>query len=294
MRSTQLVIGAAFVIAILSQECHADTIHFRGGGTMKGAILKETESQVILRLKFTTTTLDKKEIDSIDRDTPEDLPDGGLVDSGNGMGSWEKAVGIAAKQEWISDLQPIPATVIDKGVLKNVPYKSFRSGDYEINIYGDPDRPAGIEIGINGKSLAKKEAKTNCIAFMQRVVSNPKDRQVLASLKLTQDMKESGGLTFEVTPETAEDAYGSWWVSIYHQKALEKARAPDQELKAITIRKNEVTSASRGTRNDETDYNPRTASLARSQPSGGSVYVRGYTRSNGTYVQPYTRSAGRR
>jgi hypothetical protein len=120
------------------------------------------------------------------------------------------------------------------------------------------------------------------------------DRTVLRSLKLSQDVKQRAGLTFEVTPETAEDAYGGWWVSVYDVPALDRSRASDQELKEITVRRDEVakapTVAAVGA-----SWTPRDLSYARPVPAsssgGGSVYVRSYTRKDGTYVRQHYRSA---
>jgi hypothetical protein len=199
----------------------------------------------------------------------------------------EGCVDLAAIGEWGSEWQQIPATVIDNGVLKHVPYQSFRSGDYELNVYGDPDHPACVEIGV-GKSLLNSEsAKKRCVAFVASLLPDAGDRCLLKSLNLTKDNQNRGDLTFEVTPETAADAYGSWWVSVYDEATLNKSRAAPKELAAITERKDQAPSPT---------WTP--ADIQRARPSapdagatGGTVYVRGYYRKDGTYVQSYTRSA---
>lgn len=66
----------------------------------------------------------------------------------------------------MAGLVQIPATVIDKGVLRNVPYKSYRAGDYEVNVYGDPDQPARVEIGVYRSLLTSQDAKHNCVDFL--------------------------------------------------------------------------------------------------------------------------------
>jgi predicted RNA-binding Zn-ribbon protein involved in translation (DUF1610 family) len=136
----------------------------------------------------------------------------------------------AERQSWARGLQQIPATVIDKGVLRHIPYKSFRTGDYEINIYGDPDHPSGLEVGIYKSLIQSQDAKNQCMEFMAAVLNDPADRTMLKSLKLTQDIQIRDGLSFEVTPETAEDAYGGWWISVYDPAALDRSRASPQEL----------------------------------------------------------------
>jgi hypothetical protein len=190
----------------------------------------------------------------------------------------------ARRQLWAGGLQQIPATVIDKGVLRYVPYQSFRAGDYELNVYGDPDRPAGLEIGLHEGLLRSAPAKAGCVEFMAAVLNVPADRAVLKSLKTTQDTKERAGLTFEVTPETADDAYGGWWVSVYDKAALDQARASPPELARITVPKEAPQTSDTGP-----VWTP--AQQALSRPGANSVYVQGYVRKNGTYVQGHMRAA---
>ena len=127
----------------------------------------------------------------------------------------------AAVQTWASGLQQIPATVIDNGVLRNVPNKSICAGrDYEVNVYGDPSEPAGFEIGIDRALLDDDSAKPGCVAFVCSLLGHPADRQVVRGLSLQKDKKERNQLTFEITPPTDPDAYGGSWVSTYSEGLL--------------------------------------------------------------------------
>jgi hypothetical protein len=149
---------------------------------------------------------------------------------------------VAASKPYLKGLVQIPATVIDKGILRNVPYQSFRAGDYEVNVYGDPDQPAGLEIGINRGLLKSMAARRNCIDFVGSVMSDPADQKLLTALKLMRkDMVILDGLTVEVTTPMEEDSYGGWWVSAYREKALDHARASDKELAQIAVQRGAVT-----------------------------------------------------
>ena len=123
------------------------------------------------------------------------------------------------------------------------------------------------------------------MAFMAELLNDPADQAVLGSLKLTQDLKERQGLSFEVTPETAEDAYGGWWVSVYDSSALDNSRASPKELAAITTPKDVPGTSSPVV----PSWSP--AQMANARPGGKAVYVHSYVRKGGTYVQSYTRSA---
>jgi hypothetical protein len=211
----------------------------------------------------------------------------------NRMGNLEKCLDFAAHREWALGLQQIPATVIDKGPLRHVPYKSFRAGDYEINVYGDPTEPAAIEAGIYKSLLRDKKAKSNCIDLICALLPIEEDRQIVHSLSLDKDTKERDGITFEITPETDEDAYGGWWLSLYNKNALEASRASPSELKTITTSpanlKNEPRSDNAV---KESRWQP--GDLKKARHPGRDVYVRDYVRKDGTYVHSHTRSRGRR
>lgn len=139
-------------------------------------------------------------------------------------------------------LKQIPSTVIDKGVLKNVPYTSYRAGEYELNIYGDPDAPACFEIGVNGALVANADARRHCYEVVNAILNDSAAEAFLKSLKPEGDKKVRGGITYEITPPTAEDAYGGWWISLYSEALLDKSRASDAEMAKITTSRKDVKS----------------------------------------------------
>lgn len=196
----------------------------------------------------------------------------------------QRSVDLAFIENWDAPIQQIPATVIDKGAMMYVPYQSYRAGAYEFNVYGDPNNPACIEIGLNKTLLENVDARKHCLSFMALLFNDASDRCLIKYLNINKDLQKRGSLTFEVTPENAEDAYGCWWISVYDVSALDKSRASPKELQAITVPNQSSQSA--GNAGSGAIQGP----VVQSRP-GTAVYVHGYMRKNGTYVQPYTRSA---
>jgi hypothetical protein len=150
---------------------------------------------------------------------------------------------ILSVKPWAKNLKQIPSTVIDKGVLKAVPYTSYRAGEVELNIYGDPDAPACFEIGLHGSLLTNATAKKNCYDLVAAILTDSAGEKLLLSLKPEGEKKVLKGITYEVTPPTAEDAYGGWWISVYSEALLDKARASEAELAKITTTRKAVASA---------------------------------------------------
>lgn len=166
------------------------------------------------------------------------------------------------------DLQEIPATVVDKGPLRHVPYLSYRDGAVEFNVYGDPDAPACIEIGLFGAADAARRAA--CRDALASMLADPEDRSALQAMDLAKSKQTRGRLTFEITPETAPDAYGGWWASVYDARALDGSRASEAELGSVVA--------------------PRPGFEAAGSRPGEKVYLR-YLRKNGTYVPVYSKKA---
>ena len=201
------------------------------------------------------------------------------------MPDGERCVDLAAVEEWGLSLEQIPATVIDKWLLKDVPYMSFRAGNYEFNVYGDPDSPACIQLRF-GKSLRYKVgAKEQALAFLATLLDNPGDRCLIKSMKTSKDLKARGGLTFEVIPETEPGTHGCWCALVYSREVLEKSRASPQELGTLTVVKNDSA-------RDTDDSHPLLGSQSYTPSQrGGSVYVKGYTKKGGSYVAPHSRAS---
>ena len=90
----------------------------------------------------------------------------------------EAVVKAARAQPWGADLKQIPATVIEVGELSSVPYLSFAGGDVELNVYGDPAKPAGIEVGTKNES---PEVRAQVKAFIAALLTE-NDRKSLDTI----------------------------------------------------------------------------------------------------------------
>jgi hypothetical protein len=280
----------------------ADTISFGPGRSMDCTVLQDDGRTVTVLHNASLLRFPRSDVEVV-KDTTADRGERSST-SASRLPNYAATIVRLAAQEWATELRQIPATVIDTGVMRNVPYKSHRAGgDYEMNVYGDPANPAGIEIGVRGKLLDDEQAKKNCVEFVVSLLSNPDDKAIVRGLKVAKDLIVRDGLTFEITPSTAEDAYGGWWVSVYGEAELDKVRASDKELKAITVSKEAVAEtkmvATKPVSNNDEQLGQwsgddlRYARSSNSKSGGGSVYVRGYTRKDGTYVQSHTRSSPR-
>lgn len=276
---------AVAAIAALAGGAWADTIKLKSGETLQGVtVLIEKQDSVLIAFNYSTVRLDRSHVVSIEK-APEEAPK-----IRPRLANWKAALAAVARCAWAADLRQIPATVIDRGVLRHVPYLSHRSGDYEFNIYGDPDRPACLEIGVYRELRRSEEAKKECVEAMARLLGDEKDVEALRALKRTRDKKVREGLTLEVTPETAPDAYGGWWISVYDASLLEEQRVDPKEVGKVAEKRQDLPRA-------QAPPPPGTApgirigwtqdDLPHARPDltgNGLIWIRGYCRAGRGYV----------
>ncbi len=326
MRTPRIVPPLIAFLAMIGL-LRADQILLTSGEAIKGSVLRRDGDDVVVGLDYGVVRYNAQSIKSVNG---KPIPTTGMMAAvpslkPNQFPKWREIVSALLSKSWASDFRQIPATVIDKGVMKNVPYISFKcGGDYEMNIYDDPDNPASVEIGLYRSLLTSEEAKKNCIEFIASILGDKLQRDVLKVMDRRKSLFEHDGMSMEITPETDEDAYGGWWVSAYKEKALDAARAPDSIVASISVptkagvatnveadplawsssdmryaRKSTpvsgVPSATVSISASTQTSTPEVASSTNSSPSdysgygGDRVYVRGYYRKNGTYVHSYTR-----
>lgn len=252
----------------------------KNGEKIEGTLLQSEEGQSLVQIKYGAVTVTTGDVAS-----SQVLGEDAALPAGTGrLATLARALRLMAEQPWGSPLLQVPATLVTAGTLRNVPYASLRAGNFEINVYGDPDAPAGLEVGVYG-SVHSAVSRRICLAALKRVLSDPADQAFLDTLPLDGAKKPRAGLTFEVTPPTASDAFGGWWISVYDEKALGEQRASDRELAAITIPRNQIKTAPTPS---VTSWKPHELRLSRpeeTQPGdGGRVYLRGIYRKNGAYV----------
>jgi hypothetical protein len=102
-------------------------------------------------------------------------------------------------------------------------------------------------------------------------------------LKLSGGKTLKGGLVLEITPPDAPDAYGGWWISAYSLPLLRGSTATSAAVAAVSVPREEAVQSA--------EWTPTEIIRARPSSTGssGRVYVRSYTRKDGTFVRAHTR-----
>lgn len=127
----------------------------------------------------------------------------------------------------LHELHPIPATVISVGALAGIPYHSYGNDQAELNVYGDPDSPAAVEVGTR---LESDEVKQCLFNFMGNVAPEAARGPLSQGMGLQPGVTRFNSLQLEVTPSTASDAYGAWWVTLSAPQLLAEHRGEHEDV----------------------------------------------------------------
>jgi hypothetical protein len=211
-----------------------DSIVLKDGRTVRGIILKNTAESVLLQEAYAENEYPKSEIVRI-LDEANTGTESVRVFAPGELPPWRQLVNDLRLDDAVRELRQIPATMIDEGVFRNVPYLSFRLNDLiELNIYGDPDAPAGVEFGAYGKLRSSRKVHERLRAFVAGYTGSRAGIAALYSLPFTGGSKQVGDVILEITPPSAPDAYGAWWIGAFNPAKLDAVRMGDADYLALT------------------------------------------------------------
>ncbi len=254
------VIAFLLIFALVEGTSWADSVVLKSGRTVAGTIVQRNGEEVVLLTPYGTFNFSVANIQEIKAEKVE----AAAFQNTNRLADFNACVSLIASEPWATNLTQIAATVIDKGAMRNVPYASMRFGSklaYELNVYGDLKDPAAVEVGVYPDLDPGPEAKVRCMRILSQCLGDPADRETVSKLSLESDRRSREGFTLEITPATADDAYGAWWISVYSERKLEGARASDREMQQITVSKAEAEEVTDAAGNQE--WSRRQLDLAR-------------------------------
>lgn len=211
-----------------------DTIEMKDGRSLRGLILKNTASNVLLQTEHEEINIPKNDIRRIRDEMDGEMVFAELTGKGK-LPVWRSMVMDMREHDSIYSFQQIPATAVEVGIFKNIPYLSFRVNEQsEFNIYGHPDNPVALEFGMYGKRKNSMKYRQIVREFLAGHLHSREEIGALYSISLKGGKKQVGNLVFEITPPKQADSYGGWWISIYDQSRIEGARVSDKKYAAVT------------------------------------------------------------
>jgi hypothetical protein len=228
---------SALLIAIFfgfSLSLRADVLVLQSGAVITGKVLQQDANGVLMQMEYGTYRYPLALVKDVKKEAAT-APH--VSNNGKAIPDWAQIVTLLANNSWAPEIKQVPATVINYGKFNNVPYVSFRcaSGGYELNVFGDLNNPAAVQIGAMNYLKDSAAAKSNCVNFICSVLANAADRKMVRALNWSQkDVQHNGSMSFETLLPGEWGSYGGWWVTVYDTNALANARASDAELLALT------------------------------------------------------------
>lgn len=217
-----------------------DSILLKDGSIASGIIVKNTADSVWIQERYGISKYPKSEITRI-RNAADIGMEFTASNAKGDLPSWRVMVNDIRNNDRITSLEQVPATAIDNGLYKNVPYLSFRLNEFlEMNIYGDPDDPAAIEFGAYGRQAKNDQIRHALRAFLAGFLSSRKEVSAIYSLPFTGGEICVDTLCFKIIPVNAPDSYGGWWISIFNPGKLTASRMDDATYAKVTLPPNEV------------------------------------------------------
>ena len=219
----------------LDQQTMPDRLEMNDGRTLQGLILKNTAKSVLFQTGEEELLVPKDQIRRIHDEIDGEIVFADIAGKGR-LPSWRAMVADLRNHDDIRSLQQIPATTIESGLFKNIPYLSFRVNEQsEFNVYGDPHNPVAIEFGMYGRQRKSPKHRQIVREFLAGHLHTRDEIATLYDLRLTGDDRRASHLAFKVTPPDRADAYGGWWISVYDPKRMDQARVSDAQYAAVTL-----------------------------------------------------------
>jgi hypothetical protein len=254
MKHLQPILCITFLVAVSrllaatdmsAKRLMPDTVVLNDGTQLRGMIVKSDAKTLVLQERMKEVEIPKNQIRRIidQADTLVYFAD--IADPAT-LPPWRMIVQDFRLDDNIRHFREIPATTIDNGYLRNIPYLSFRINKrVEMNVYGNPENPVCIEFGIYERNKEKITRFMKIIrAYLAGILTSRQEVAAIYSLPESGGRAKSGHFVFEVTPPDAPEAYGGWWISIYDPKRLEGARLPEAEYRKVTLPFHEVNTSS--------------------------------------------------
>lgn len=273
-------VSAAPRTSPLDQQTMPDRLEMNDGRTLRGLILKNTAASVLFQTGKEELLVPKDQIRRIHDEIDGEIVFPDIAGKGR-LPSWRAMVADLRNHDDIRSLQHIPATTIESGLFKNIPYLSFRINEQsEFNVYGDPNDPVAIEFGMYGRQRNNPKYRQIVREFLAGHLHTREEIATLYGLRLTGDERRAGHLAFKVTPPSEADAYGGWWISVFDPKRMDKARVSDAQYAAVTLPFEQVNNRDGSLRASTLEAQENWLESTMRNLTGRSPQVRGFYRDN--------------
>lgn len=261
-----------------------DQVRLNDGTELRGLILQNTSDMVVLETRSGEARIPKEYIRRID-----DAPNGEAIFADlvgrDSLPSWRSIVHDMRTYDGITSFEQIPPTAIDKGLLRNIPYLSFKVNERaELNVYGDPDKPVAVEYGVYGAMRSTERPRRMFREYIAGHLGTKEQIDALYSLSPETRDAKAGKLSFRLILPNDADGYGGTWMVVYRPDQIERARLNDGQYAKLTRPFGHVNNRDGSLRSDRAAENRNWLEGLMESLTGEEPELRGFYRdANGTF-----------
>lgn len=264
--------------AALRPDRAPDQVRMNDGTELRGLILLNTPDVVVIQTDQGEARIPKEYIRRID-DAPNSEAIFADIVQRDELPSWRSVVHDLRTHDSVRRFEQIPPTAIDQGLLRNLPYLSFRANDkWEFNVYGDPNKPVAIEFGMYGSERLDGKKRQLFREFIAGHLHEKSQIRALYSLGPKKRETRGGKLAFRLIKPDDPDGYGGTWIVVYRPDLLKGARLSDKAYAALTRPFEEVNNPDGSLRADKMAENMNWLDRAMKALTGQDPELRGFYR----------------
>lgn len=261
-----------------------DQVRMNDGTELRGLILQNTPDWVVIQTEHGEARLPKEHVRRID-----DAPNGEAVFADlvnrDELPAWRSIVHDLRTHDRIRMLEQIPPTAIDSGLLRNIPYLSFKVNERaELNVYGDPDKPVAVEYGAYGVLRSTERPRRMIREYIAGHLGSNEQIAALYSLSPEKRDAKAGRLSFRLILPNDADGYGGTWIVVYRPDRIEGARLNDGQYAKLTRPFQNLNNPDGSLRSDRAEENRNWLGDLMESLTGEEPELRGFYRdANGTF-----------
>ncbi len=272
---------ASTPLAAQTDSMTPDTVIMKDGRRYKGLIVHNTSDAVTIQTPFKEVTLSKSDVVRIQDESDDSVYFTAMQRRGS-LPPWRVIVNDLRLHDKIKTFEQIPATVVESGEFENIPYQSFRiNSDVELNIYGDPEDPSAVEVGVYGPRKNSPQLQAMLRQYLAGYLTSRDELQALYSISTdTGGSAKAGSMLLSITTPDAPDSYDAWWVGISNPGELDAIRLSNAEYARLVRPVDEVFDKN-GNLLATTKWKQHDANLSRRLSKAGEnaqVFIRGFYR----------------
>ncbi len=229
VRQRKLAVLVSATLAFALPAHAVDEVLLKSGNRVKGTIIAQSKDQVVMEVGEGAVVFPKRAIRRIYDGITANLPVSQML-AEDELPIWWIPLSDLYAEDWVTDLENVPATPATSGLFKNVPYLSFRANDrYRLNIYGDPARPAAIEIGHDSRSKPSAKVIGHCREFLVSYLTDLEQIKALYDLDPSGGSRTEGKLTVQAALDPRASSDEGWGLLVFDENRLAAARAATPE-----------------------------------------------------------------